>query len=102
LSAALARSYHYPAIDVLSSKSRVMNSITAKDHQLAAGKLLETLATYKKNELLINMGEYKKGTSKGVDYAIDNYDKINRFLKQAVEERSTYDEAVQQLKAMMR
>lgn len=102
LSADLARAYHYPAIDVLSSKSRVMNSITEDDHLKAAGKLLETLATYKKNELLINMGEYKRGTNKVVDYAIDNYDKINRYLKQGVTEKSSFEEARQQIKALMR
>ncbi len=102
LSAALARSYHYPAIDVLQSKSRVMNSITTKEHQQASGKLLETMATYQKNELLINMGEYKRGTNKSVDYAIDSYDKINRFLKQGTEEPSNFEESSQQLKALMR
>jgi type III secretion protein N (ATPase) len=102
LSADLARSYHYPAIDVLSSKSRVMNSITENEHLKSAGKLLETMATYKKNELLINMGEYKRGTNKLVDYALDNYDKINRFLKQAVDEKSNFEEARQQIKALMR
>lgn len=102
LSAELARQYHYPAIDLLSSKSRVMNSITEEDHQKAAGKLLETLAVYRKNELLINMGEYKRGTNKMVDYAIENYDKINRFLKQGVSEKSTFEEAKQQIKALMR
>lgn len=102
LSADLARSYHYPAIDVLSSKSRVMTSITESDHLKSAGKLLETMATYKKNELLINMGEYKRGTNKLVDYAIDNFDKINRYLKQGVDEKSTFEEARQQVKALMR
>jgi type III secretion protein N (ATPase) len=102
LSAELARAYHYPAIDVLASKSRVMTSITEQDHLKASGRLLETMATYKKNELLINMGEYKRGTNKVVDYAIDNYDKINRFLKQAVDEKTTFQEARQQIKALMR
>lgn len=102
LSAGLARSYHYPAVDVLQSKSRVMNSIVPKEHQLASGKLLETMANYQKNELLINMGEYKRGSNKSVDYAIDTYDKINRFLKQGTEEPSNFEESAQQLKALMR
>ncbi|MDA8773693.1 flagellar protein export ATPase FliI [Chlamydiia bacterium] len=102
LSAELARSYHYPAIDVLSSKSRVMTEITDSEHQKMAGKLLETSANYKKNELLINMGEYKRGSNPSVDYAIDTIDKINRYLKQGVKEKSTVEEAVQQIKALMR
>ena len=48
------------------------------------------------------MGEYKRGANKMVDYAIENYDKINRFLKQGVSEKSTFEEAKQQIKALMR
>src|ERR1700761_345319 len=50
LSSELARQYHYPAIDVLSSASRVMPSIVPKDQLLLVGKLREVLANYKKNE----------------------------------------------------
>ncbi|WP_204592933.1 type III secretion system ATPase SctN [Candidatus Similichlamydia epinepheli] len=102
LSADLARVQHYPAIDVLRSKSRVMNMITAKDHQQASVKLLEALAIYKKNELLINMGEYKRGTNRSIDYAIDRNDSFNRFLKQSSDDRSTLEEAIKQLKGLVR
>ena len=90
LSADLARQYHYPAVDVLSSVSRVLTSITTKEHQQLIGKIREVLATYKKNELLIKIGEYKRGSDKNVDFAIDYVDKVNRFLRQGIEERSTW------------
>ena len=61
LSSDLARQFHYPAIDVLSSASRVINSIVPKEHLQLIGKLREVLANYKKNELLIKIGEYKRG-----------------------------------------
>lgn len=102
LSAELARQYHFPAIDVLSSASRVIGAIVTKEHLQLIGKLKEVLATYKKNELLIKIGEYKRGTDKNVDFAIDNIDKVNRFLKQGVDERSTWQETVQQLKALFK
>jgi type III secretion protein N (ATPase) len=102
LSADLARQYHYPAVDVLSSVSRVLTSITAKDHQQLIGKVREVLATYKKNELLIKIGEYKRGSDKNVDFAIDYVDKVNRFLRQAIDERSTWQETQQQLKALFK
>ncbi len=102
LSAELARQYHYPAIDVLSSASRVLTSITSKEHIQLIGKLKEVLATYKKNELLIKIGEYKRGSDKNVDFAIDYVDKVNRFLKQGVDEKSSWQDTQQQLKALFK
>ncbi len=49
LSTDLARQYHYPAIDVLASISRILPQITDKQHLALIGKLREVLANYKKN-----------------------------------------------------
>lgn len=102
LSSELARQFHYPAIDVLSSASRVMPSIVPKEHLMLVGKLREVLANYKKNELLIKIGEYKRGTDKAGDFAIDNIDKVNKFLKQGVEEKCSYQETLQLLRSMFK
>lgn len=102
LSAELARQFHYPAIDVLSSASRVMPSIVPKEHLQLVGKLREVLAHYKKNELLIKIGEYKRGTDKAGDFAIDNIDKVNKFLKQSVDEKCSFQESLQLLRAMFK
>lgn len=102
LSSELARQFHYPAIDVLSSASRVMPSIVSKEHLQLVGKLREVLANYRKNELLIKIGEYKRGTDKAADYAIDNIDKVQKFLKQAVDEKCSFQESLQLLRAMFK
>ena len=102
LSSELARQFHYPAIDVLSSASRVMPAIVSKEHLLLVGKLREVLANYKKNELLIKIGEYKRGSDKAGDFAIDNIDKVIKFLKQSVDEKSTFQESLQQLRVMFK
>lgn len=102
LSAELARQYHYPAVDVLSSASRVMPSIVPKEHLQLVGKLKEVLANYKKNELLIKIGEYKRGADKAGDFSIDYIDKVNRFLKQGVDERCTWDETMQLLRMLFK
>ncbi len=102
LSAELARQYHYPAIDVLSSVSRVMMSIVPKEHLQLVGKLREVLANYRKNELLIKIGEYKRGSDKAGDFAIDYIDKVNKFLKQGVEEKCTWAETMQLLRALFK
>ena len=102
LSAELARQYHYPAIDILSSASRVITSIIPKEQLQLVGRLKEVLANYKKNELLIKIGEYKRGSDKAGDFAIDNIDKVNKFLKQGVEEKCSFEETVQLLKSLFK
>ena len=64
------------------------------------GKVREVLANYKKNELLIRIGEYKPGSDKNADFALKYIDKVNRFLKQQVDEKCTYEDTVRQLKAL--
>lgn len=102
LSSELARQFHYPAIEILSSASRVMPSIVNKEHLQLVGKLREVLANYKKNELLIKIGEYKRGTDKNADYAIDHIDAVNKFLKQAVDEKCRFEETMQLLRAVFK
>ncbi|CDR32946.1 flagellar protein export ATPase FliI [Criblamydia sequanensis] len=102
LSADLARKYHYPAIDVLSSASRVITSITSQEHLQLVGKLKEVLANYKKNELLIKIGEYKRGSDKAGDFAIDHVDKVNNFLKQNIDEKCSFEETLQLLRGIFK
>ncbi len=100
LSSELARQYHYPAIDVLASVSRILPHIVDRQHLDLIGKVREVLANYKKNELLIRIGEYKPGSDKNADFALKYIDKVNRFLKQQVDEKCTYEDTVRQLKAL--
>lgn len=102
LSSELARQFHYPAIDILSSVSRVMPEIVPREHMQLVGKLREVLANYKKNELLIKIGEYKRGTDKAGDFAIDNIDKVNKFLKQGNDEKCTWAETMQLLRGLLK
>ncbi len=102
LSAELARQYHYPAIDVLSSVSRILSHVVSKEHLELIGKIREVLANYKKNELLVRIGEYKPGSDKNADYALKYIDKVNRFLKQGVTEKCTWQETLQQLQTLFR
>jgi type III secretion protein N (ATPase) len=102
LSSDLASQYHFPAIDVLRSISRVLTQITSPAHVQLIGKIREVLSNYKKNELLIRIGEYKPGSDKNADFAIKYIDKVNRFLKQQVEETCTFEETLQQLEALFK
>ena len=94
LSRALAASNHYPAIDVLASASRVQNNVVVKEHRAAAGRMRELMAKYADVELLVKIGEYKRGGDKTTDEAIDKIDDIRAFLKQKTDERTDYDETL--------
>lgn len=100
LSSELARQYHFPAIDVLASVSRILTHITDKPHLELIGKIREVLANYKKNELLIRIGEYKPGSDKNADFALKFIDKVNRFLKQQVDEKAPMEDTLRALKAL--
>ncbi|WP_018692211.1 type III secretion system ATPase SctN [Algicola sagamiensis] len=97
LSRQLAAQNHYPAIDIMASASRVMNAIVEQDHLAACGRLRTMIAKYKENELLIKIGEYKRGADPEADEAIQKIDAINQFLRQGVNERFSFDETIQQL-----
>lgn len=100
LSRKLAQKNHYPAIDVLASISRVMSSIATKEHKTMAGKLKNVMATYQEAEDLINIGAYKAGSNKNIDYAIEKIDQVNDFLCQSTEDKFDFDEVVGALEQM--
>jgi len=100
LSRALAHKNHYPAIDVLQSISRVMSSIADKDHKRAAGQLKMVMATYSEAEDLINIGAYKAGSNKNIDYAIEKIDAVNSFLCQATDEKVSLEETLSELEGI--
>lgn len=91
----LAHKNHYPAIDVLQSISRCMSQIVDKEHKRFAGQLKNVLATYSESEDLINIGAYKRGNNKNIDYAIDKIDEVNAFLLQDTDEKIGYEESLQ-------
>ncbi len=97
LSRALAHKNHYPAIDVLASISRVMNNIVSEEHKEAAGKIRNILASYRKNEDLINIGAYVKGSDPNVDKAIDLIDEVNEFLTQRADYKNDYESIVKEM-----
>lgn len=102
LSNELARKYHYPAIDLLTSISRILPSIVDREHLEQIGRVREVLANYKKNELLIRIGEYKPGSDKDADFAIKYIDKVNKFLRQKVDEKAPFEDTKRQLLSLLR
>lgn len=100
LSRKLAHKNHYPAIDVLQSISRCMSQVASKEQKALAGRLKNVLATYNESEDLINIGAYKAGSNKNIDYAIKKIDDVNGYLLQATDERHSFEEELELLNAV--
>ncbi|WP_024621266.1 flagellar protein export ATPase FliI [Metaclostridioides mangenotii] len=100
LSRDLAHKNQYPAIDVLSSISRLMNDIVDKKYLDTVSKARSILADYREAEELINIGAYTIGSNKKIDKAIEYYHPIVDFLKQGTNEGCTFESAMVGLKAV--
>ncbi len=96
----LANANHYPAIDVLKSVSRVMPSVVDKETVESAMILRDLMSTYNSVKDMISVGAYKKGTDPKIDRSIEFHDKIEKFLKQAVDEPAPFEETLETLKEM--
>jgi flagellum-specific ATP synthase len=101
LSRHLAHRNHYPAIDVLSSISRVQGAIQSPQARAAAGRLREVLATYKAREDLIAIGAYQQGSDARTDYAIEQHHALEDFLKQSPDVPEQAEIAESRLGAML-
>jgi flagellum-specific ATP synthase len=89
----LAHASHYPAIDVLQSVSRLVGEVVSPDVREAGQEVRRLMAAYKAKEDLIAIGAYQEGTDPLTDEAIAKRVPIEAFLKQALEEYSTGDDA---------
>ncbi|MFC5702134.1 flagellar protein export ATPase FliI [Cohnella faecalis] len=93
----IANKGHFPAIDVLSSVSRVMNDIVEDDQKDAAESLKRLLSVYRDSEDLINIGAYQRGSNPEIDKAIQAIDQINAYTRQKTNEKVSLQEAQQRL-----
>lgn len=93
----LAAQGHYPAIDVLSSVSRLMSEVVDNEHLGWAYQFRGTLADYAKIEDLVNLGAYEKGHNKRADYAVNMIDDLNRFLRQNINVPSRMEKGLKEM-----
>jgi flagellum-specific ATP synthase len=97
LSRKLAQRYHYPAIDVLASISRLSNAVTGPVTQKAMGVVRKGMAVYQESEAMINVGAYVKGTNPAIEDAIQKRDGIEAFLIQGVAEPAPIESTIQSI-----
>ncbi|MCD4652575.1 FliI/YscN family ATPase [bacterium] len=80
LSRELAAENHYPAIDILRSKSRVMSKVATTKHFTLAQEILSNYALYTSNQDAIRFGFYKSGENLELDHAVKIKSKIDDLL----------------------
>lgn len=101
LSRDLAQRGQYPAIDIAASLSRVMNDITAPEHQTAARTFRALVASYEANRDLVLMGAYRSGADPQLDRAIVMHDALTGFISQPQREIVPMDDATAALIRLM-
>lgn len=97
LSRKLAQQAHWPAIDVLSSISRLMTELVNPDHLRAAQRLKQLMAAYQQSEDLISIGAYQNGSNPQVDVAIQIRDTLLKYLQQSFPSAPTLSAATEDL-----
>jgi flagellum-specific ATP synthase len=82
LSRRLAESGLYPAIDIEASISRAMHQISTRDQLDLATRFKQVYSTYQQNRDLITVGAYRRGSDPRVDMAVEQWPKMQEFLRQ--------------------
>ena len=84
LSRRIADAGLYPAIDVESSVSRVVQDIADDTWRMRIRKLKRLVSAYTSHRDLIAIGAYQRGSDAAVDEALDRWPEILEFLGQDV------------------
>ncbi len=97
LSRKLAARGYYPAIDILQSVSRLMNTVATEEHKRAAQKVREIYATYTDAEDLISIGAFAPGSNRRIDGSVALIDRIQGYLVQSTREKNRFEDTVKRL-----
>jgi ATP synthase in type III secretion protein N len=97
LSREIAARGRFPAVDVATSLSRVMDAVVTKEHAADARKLRALVGTYEAKRDLLTLGAYEKGGDTDLDEAIARMPKIESFLRQGPTERSPMTTTIESL-----
>jgi len=101
LSDRLAQAGLWPAVDVVTSVSRVMPAVAGAAAERDATALRRMLAAYRRNEDLILMGAYRRGACEDTDRAMDRMAEIRSFLVQEAAVATPLDETRSRLAALV-
>ncbi|MEO8798643.1 MAG: FliI/YscN family ATPase, partial [Polyangiaceae bacterium] len=102
LDRAIAGRGRFPAVDVVTSLSRVMDAVAAAAHVKAARKVRAAVAAFEAKRDLVTLGAYSKGTDRELDDAIARIPRIEAFLSQEPSELSPFASTVAALADLAR
>jgi flagellum-specific ATP synthase len=97
----LAHDGHFPAVDPLQSNSRLMGQIVDDQRQRLATEAVQILATYRRNQSLIELGAYRAGASEEIDRAIELWPRLRSYLRQGTKERISAATSIAVLTAIL-
>jgi FliI/YscN family ATPase len=98
LGRAIAERGRFPAIDVVRSLSRLMPSITTREHQALAVAFRAMERLYDEKRDLVTLGAYKRGSDAELDRAIAKRADFEAFLGQGRDESGALDETLDGLR----
>ncbi len=91
LSRGLADRGRFPAVDVLSSVSRLARDVMDDEHASAAARVRALLAAHRDAEDLLAVGAYAEGSDPEVDRAVRMKPAVDAFLQQGALEAASWD-----------
>lgn len=97
LSRDLAIQGHFPAIDVLSSVSRVMPAVVDAEHLERATAVRQVLATMRSAQDLLDIGAYQPGANPAIDHATAHIGAVHEFLRQQAGTGTPFAESLEWL-----
>lgn len=97
LSRKLAETGHFPAINILSSLSRVADRVISKQQLDAARHIRLLISRYLELEFILRVGEYKQGQNPIDDEAIAKHEEIKHFLIQNPTDKTNFDSMLNKL-----
>ncbi|MFB5191429.1 FliI/YscN family ATPase [Alicyclobacillus fastidiosus] len=97
LSRKLANAGHFPAVDVLSSVSRLFSTVADKRHQSAAQLARTWLSRFRDVEDLLRIGAYRSGSDVDTDMAIAKVPEVNALLTQGTDDLTDMSSTIETL-----
>lgn len=98
----LADKNHFPAIDVLSSVSRVMQEVVDDNHWKASREIKKYISIYNEIEDQYNLGLIERGKDPEIDRAILLHKKIDLLLQQDLKESSNLEDTIKMMDELLR
>lgn len=103
LSRQLAHRGQFPAIDPLRSASRLMTDLAKPEDRKLAAQTIQTLALLERNQQMVEIGAYVKGSNPELDLALGHSAQLHDWLRQSQGEGGIpRDESLKQLAAILR